>query len=142
MLMANSVEGRFPFLDHRVIEFANQLHPNIKMKVLNEKHLLKKAVTQYVPKSIVQRHKQPYRAPDIDAFFSGKTPDFVHELLSKDCLSRYGYFDSKKVELLMAKIKAGHAIGFKDNMAFIGILSTQVWHYNFIENFSKNLSRY
>ncbi|MGB5446211.1 MAG: asparagine synthase (glutamine-hydrolyzing), partial [Psychromonas sp.] len=85
MLMANSVEGRFPFLDHRVIEFANQLHPNIKMKVLNEKYLLKKAVAKYVPKSIVQRHKQPYRAPDIDAFFSGKTPDFVYELLSEAC---------------------------------------------------------
>ena len=141
MLMANSVEGRFPFLDHRVIEFANQLHPNIKMKVLNEKYLLKKTMGKYISKSIVQRHKQPYRAPDIAAFFSGKTPDFVHELLSKDCLSRYGYFDSKKVGLLMSKIKAGHAIGFKDNMAFIGILSTQVWHHHFIENFSNNLSR-
>ena len=111
------------------------------MKVLNEKYLLKKAVTQYVPKSIVQRHKQPYRAPDINAFFSGKTPDFVHELLSKDCLSRYGYFDAKKVAFLMAKIKAGHTIGFKDNMAFIGMLSTQVWHSKFIENFSDSLSR-
>ncbi len=128
MLMANSVEGRFPFLDHRVIEFANQLDPNIKMKVLNEKYLLKQAVKDYVPKSIIQRHKQPYRAPDIDAFFSGNTPDFVHEMLSKERLDRYGYFDSKKVALLLAKIKAGHAIGFKDNMAFIGMLSTQVWH--------------
>ncbi|MCW8996714.1 MAG: asparagine synthase (glutamine-hydrolyzing) [Psychromonas sp.] len=136
MLMANSIEGRFPFLDHRLIEFANQLHPNIKMKVLSEKYLLKKTMAQYIPKSIVQRHKQPYRAPDIDAFFSGNTPDFVYELLSRDCLSRYGYFDAKKVELLMAKIKAGHAIGFKDNMAFISILSTQIWHYNFIDNFS------
>jgi asparagine synthase (glutamine-hydrolysing) len=142
MLMANSVEGRFPFLDHRVIEFANQLHPNIKMKVLNEKYLLKKAVEQYIPKSIIQRHKQPYRAPDIDAFFSGKTPDFMQELLSQDCLTRYGYFDPKKVGLLMAKIRAGYTIGFKDNMAFIGILSTQVWHYNFIENFAAKFSKY
>ena len=140
MLMANSVEGRFPYLDHRVIEFANQLHPNIKMKVLNEKYLLKKAIARYIPRDIVQRHKQPYRAPDIAAFFSGKTPDYVHELLSKDCLSRYGYFDAKKVSLLIAKIKAGHAIGFKDNMAFIGILSTQVWHSLFIENFSNRNS--
>ncbi|HEY7865749.1 MAG TPA: asparagine synthase (glutamine-hydrolyzing) [Psychromonas sp.] len=139
MLMANSVEGRFPFLDHRVIEFANQLHPNIKMKVLNEKYLLKKAVAKYVPDSILRRHKQPYRAPDIAAFFSGKTPDYVHELMSRDCLARYGYFDAKKVQLLMAKIKAGHAIGFKDNMSFIGILSTQIWHNKFIENFSSNL---
>ena len=138
MLMANSIEGRFPFLDHRVIEFANQLHPSIKMKVLNEKYLLKKAMGKYLPASILQRNKQPYRAPDITAFFSGKTPDFVEELLSKDCLDRYGYFDSKKVERLITKIRKGRAIGFKDNTAFIGMLSTQVWHHHFIENFSKN----
>ena len=141
MLMANSVEGRFPFLDHRVIEFANKLNPNIKMKVLNEKYLLKKVINKYLPESIVKRHKQPYRAPDIGAFFSGKTPDFVYELLSKECISKFGYFDSKKVDLLMNKIKVGRAIGYKDNMAFVGILSTQVWHSNFIENYTKNFLR-
>lgn len=136
MLMANSVEGRFPFLDHRVIEFANQLPPNIKMKVLNEKNILKKAMQQHLPSSIVKRHKQPYRAPDIDAFFSTNTPEFVNDLLSSDCVTSYGYFDAKKVQLLLKKIRAGRAIGFKDNMAFIGILSTQVWHMNFIDNFA------
>ena len=44
MLMANSVEGRFPFLDHRLIEFANRLHPRYKMRVLREKYLLKEAM--------------------------------------------------------------------------------------------------
>ena len=46
MLMANSVEGRFPFLDHRLIEFANRLHPRYKMRVLREKHLLKEAMRE------------------------------------------------------------------------------------------------
>jgi len=44
MLMANSVEGRFPFLDHRLIAFANALHPRYKMRVLREKHLLREAM--------------------------------------------------------------------------------------------------
>ena len=82
MLMANSVEGRFPFLDHRVIEFAARLRPSIKMRALNEKYLLKRAMAGLVPASIIERHKQPYRAPDIPAFFSGKPPDYVTELLS------------------------------------------------------------
>lgn len=134
MLMKNSVEGRFPFLDHNVIEFANKLHPKLKMKVLNEKYLLKKALGQYIPKSIVQRHKQPYRAPDIAAFTKpdGNVVDFVADLLSADNLAASDYFDQKKVALLLRKIKAGRAIGYKDNMAFMGILSTQVWHSQFI----------
>ena len=65
MLMANSVEGRFPFLDHRLIEFANGLHPKYKMRGLNEKYLLKRALRPYLPEPTLARPKQPYRAPDI-----------------------------------------------------------------------------
>jgi asparagine synthase (glutamine-hydrolysing) len=135
MLMANSVEGRFPFLDHRVIEFANSIHPKYKMRALNEKYLLKKAFREYLPAEIIKRYKQPYRAPDIPAFFGGGTPAYATELLDKQKLRDYGYFEADKVERLIRKIQAGRAIGYKDNMALIGILSTQVWHYHFIENY-------
>ena len=133
MLMANSVEGRFPFLDHRVIEFANQLRPALKMKVLNEKYILKKAMAQYLPGSIVKRYKQPYRAPNLPAFFGRNTPDYVHDLLSKGALSESGYFNPAKVARLLAKIEKGHAIGNTDSMAFVGVLSTQMWHHLFIK---------
>ncbi len=138
MLMANSVEGRFPFLDHRVIEFANQLHPRHKMRVLNEKYLLKRVMRPYLPEAIVARHKQPYRAPDIPAFFSGGKTEYVRELLSPEVVSRYGYFDAAKVQRLYQKIERGRAIGYKDNMALVGILSTQLWHYHFVERFHEN----
>ena len=138
MLMSNSVEGRFPFLDHRVIEFANQLPPKLKMKVLNEKYLLKRAMGQYLPPSITKRYKQPYRAPDIPAFFGGHTPSYVDELLQPDVIDSYGYFDSARVGHLIRKIKAGRAVGYKDNMALVGMLSTQVWHHLFIENYQSN----
>jgi asparagine synthase (glutamine-hydrolysing) len=139
MLMTNSVEGRFPFLDHRVIEFANRLHPKYKMMGLNEKYILKKAMAHYLPASIVKRYKQPYRAPDIPSFFQGNTPEYIEELLSTETVNSYGYFDPARVGRLVTKIKNGRAIGYKDNMAFIGILSTQAWHHLFIENFNKNL---
>lgn len=135
MLMANSVEGRFPFLDHNVIEFANQLHPNLKMKVLNEKYLLKKSMKRYVPDEIINRHKQPYRAPDIPAFFHNQTPEYVDELLSESEIHDTGIFDKKKVSLLMRKIRAGKALGYKDNMAFMAILSTQLLNHLFIKKF-------
>jgi len=135
MLMRNSVEGRFPFLDHRVIEFANRLHPKYKMQGLNEKYILKKAMARYLPASIVNRYKQPYRAPDIPSFFQARTPEYVNTLLDADCVKKYGYFSAQRVGHLVNKIKNGRAIGYKDNMAFLAILSTQAWHHLFIENF-------
>jgi len=137
MLMANSVEGRFPFLDHRVIEFANRLNPHLKMRVLNEKYLFKQAMKSHLPRQILERHKQPYRAPDIPAFFSSNPPDYVDDLLSEEKLRRYGYFDAKKVGFLLKKASSGSSIAYKDNMALVGVLSTQLCHYFFIENFSQ-----
>ena len=132
MLMANSVEGRFPFLDHRVIEFANRLHPTMKMRGLNEKYLLKKALARHLPRETVARYKQPYRAPDIAAFFGeGGPPDYVRECLSAEALQASGYFDAQRVQHLLKKIEHGRAIGFKDNMAFLAVLSTQLWHREF-----------
>ena len=133
MLMASSVEGRFPFLDHRLIEFANALHPSHKMRVLREKHLLREAMREALPASIVQRTKQPYRAPDAAAFLAGRTPDYVNELTGRDALVRYGYFDPDKVSRLVAKLRRTRVTAPRDNMAFVGILSTQLWHAQFVE---------
>ena len=69
VMMGNGIEGRFPFLDHRLVEFAAQLPPRLKMCGLNEKHLLKQATKHLVPESIRNRTKQPYRAPDALSFF-------------------------------------------------------------------------
>ena len=139
MLMANSVEGRFPFLDHRVIEFANRLNPRLKMRVLNEKYLFKQAMKKQLPQQILERHKQPYRAPDIPAFFSANPPAYVDDLLSEEKLKRYGYFDAQKVGFLLKKARRGSSIAYKDNMALVGVLSTQLCHYFFIEEFSQTI---
>lgn len=139
MLMANSVEGRFPFLDHRVIEFANRLNPRLKMRVLNEKYLFKQAMKNQLPREILERHKQPYRAPDIPAFFSTHPPAYVDDLLSEDKLKHYGYFDPQKVGFLLKKVRHGSSIAYKDNMALVGVLSTQLCHYFFIDQFSQTI---
>ena len=110
------------------------------MRVLNEKYLLKKAMQQYLPQRIVRRYKQPYRAPDIPAFFQQGSPDYVDELMGIDTIKDYGYFDAQKVHRLIQKIKHGRAIGYKDNMAFVAILSTQVWHYLFVKNYQKHVN--
>ena len=68
MLMAHSVEGRFPFLDRHVAALAESLPPSYKLRVLDEKHVLKRAAAELVPADIVRRPKQPYRAPDALSF--------------------------------------------------------------------------
>jgi len=132
MLMANSVEGRFPFLDHRLIEFATRLHPRYKMRVLREKWLLKQAMRKALPESILNRHKQPYRAPDAAAFLGPSMPEYVKELTSEAMITRYGYFDPVKVSRLITKLGRSKVPAARDNMAFIGVLSTQIWHATFV----------
>ena len=136
MLARHSVEGRFPFLDHRVIEFANQLPPKLKMRAMNEKYLLKKAMAKYLPESIVARHKQPYRAPDVLTLVNHKMK-FVDELLSESWLTKTGYFDAKKTGMLWKKANSGRNITNSESQALIGILTTQITHALFVENISK-----
>lgn len=138
--MAHSVEGRFPFLDYRVAEFAAALPPRLKMKVLNEKYLLKRCAGGLIPPAVKRRTKQPYRAPEGKCFFpsNGRNPslEYVDEMLSSARIRRNGVFDSAAVGKLAGKMRNGQAIGVRDNMALVGILSTQLILDQFIEGFS------
>ncbi|HEY1890291.1 MAG TPA: asparagine synthase (glutamine-hydrolyzing) [Steroidobacteraceae bacterium] len=130
--MAHSVEGRVPYLDHRVIEFLNALSPRYKLRALHEKVLLRGALRRILPESILKRVKQPYRAPDSRSFFQGERPlPYVQELLSESNLRRTGYFHPQSVGRLLDKCRTGRALGAGDNMAFVAVLSTQLLHQHF-----------
>jgi asparagine synthase (glutamine-hydrolysing) len=143
MAMAHSVEGRFPFLDYRVVEFASRLSPQLKMKVLNEKYLLKAAIGDLIPRTIRNRHKQPYRAPDSQSFLTGgketKLFEYVEELLAPRAIKDGGVFDPGAVGKLLAKARQGQIVSMKDNMALVGILSTQLVIDRFIKNFPRSV---
>ena len=125
--MAASIEGRYPFLDHTLVEFANRLPPQWKIHGLSEKHVLRKALAGLLPQDILQRTKQPYRAPDSQSFFvDGRPLDYVADAFDPDGLRASGLFDVEAVGRLYAKARAGRATGFADNQAFVGILSTRL----------------
>ena len=70
---------------------------------------------------------------DSASFFDGGVPvDYVAELLSPGSISQAGYFDPAAVGRLLGKCRAGRAIGFADNMAFVAILSTMLLHEQFV----------
>jgi asparagine synthase (glutamine-hydrolysing) len=134
---ANSVEGRYPFLDHRVVEFAAKIPPWYKIMGLKEKLVLKKAMIKELPPEITERVKQPYMAPDSNSFFQPESPSYIEEMLSEQTLERAGVFNSAFVTKLKAKCaRLYHAhLSFKDNMSFIGILSTQLLIDQYIDKF-------
>ncbi|RYY03786.1 MAG: asparagine synthase (glutamine-hydrolyzing) [Gammaproteobacteria bacterium] len=131
MLAKNSVEGRFPFLDHTLIEFANRLPPKIKMKAMQEKNILRKMAQRYLPPEISQRHKQPYRSPNVSASQGSLFGSGLAEYLSEEQLNHAGLFDSKKVSLLIKKARGDKPLNTAESQALTGILTTQILHQQF-----------
>jgi asparagine synthase (glutamine-hydrolysing) len=132
MAMANSIEGRYPFLDHRVIEFCMKLNPDLKLNGLNEKYLLKKMMKGRLPKSILNRPKQAYRAPIRSAFFSEDIPNYLKDMLSEKKLIDFGIFNPEYVNQLKKKMELNKQISEIDNMAITAVLSTQILYDLFI----------
>ncbi|TCR64636.1 asparagine synthase (glutamine-hydrolyzing) [Bosea sp. BK604] len=127
MAMAHGIEGRFPFLDHRLVEFAAGLPPQMKLKGLVEKHILRDATKDLLPPAIGRRPKQPYRAPDSQSFVGPGARDYVGAMLGSAAIGAGGLFNPKAVAKLHEKCSRQPASGFRDNAAFVGILSTQLW---------------
>jgi asparagine synthase (glutamine-hydrolysing) len=134
MLMANSVEGRFPFLDLELARLADSLPPSYKLRVLDEKHVLKRVGAGLLPAEILARKKQPYRAPDALSFGAPDTPEWAREVASEDALAASGVFEPKAARGLLDKCFSGGDGQFSnaDNMAAVGILSTQLLHEQFV----------
>ena len=131
MAMAHGVEGRFPFLDHRLFEFAAALPTRSKLRGLEEKEILRRWSGQILPHSVRQRPKQPYRAPDVPAFFAADRPDYVDALLDASELKAAGIFDPRGVGGLLKRCQSGRPIGVRESQALVAILSTQLWHQEF-----------
>ena len=128
MLMGNSVEGRFPFLDHRVAEFAARLPDRAKLPGLREKYILRRAVQPLLPAEIVRREKRPYRAPILRAFMGPRAPAYVGDLLESGRLREAGVFAPGALEQLVQKCRR-NADGFvseSDEMALVGALSVML----------------
>ena len=128
MLMAHSVEGRFPFLDREVVELAQRLPDAHKLRGLDEKHVLKRVAAELVPGPIAQRPKQPYRAPDAAAFAGPEAPDWIGAVLSEEAIRRAGVLAPEPVARLWKKARerAGRGLSNTDNMGLVAALSIQL----------------
>ena len=130
--MAHGVEGRFPFLDHRVFGLAAELPAERKLAGLEDKVALRDLAGRLLPAEIASRPKQPFRAPEVAPFFAPGSPGWVEELLGPAALEESGFWDAERVAGLVRRCREGRATGVREGMALVGVLSTQLWYQEFL----------
>lgn len=127
--MANSLEARSPFLDHKVIEFAASLPESLKMRRLETKSLLKKVAARLVPREVIYRRKMGFGVP-VGKWFRNEMKDFVRDtLLSPTALSR----GVVRPEVLTKYVNE-HIAGSRDHSFQIWtFLMLELWFQRFID---------
>lgn len=129
MSLAHGVEGRYPFLDPRVVEAAFSYPDDFKLNGFSQKHLLREAFRGKLPVQVLDRPKQPYNAPDLRAFWrNGSLTECASHFLSPEEISKCGLFDTKSVARFLRKFETGlpEQIGYRDNMIITFLLSSQM----------------
>jgi asparagine synthase (glutamine-hydrolysing) len=123
MALANSIEARYPFLDLDVVEVATEIPPGLQLKGLVEKHILRMAAENLVPKEILEREKYAFLAPG-SPYLLNQNIEWINDLLSSDRIKREGYFNPAIIEKLKARYtKKGFALNlpFESDLLIIVI---------------------
>jgi asparagine synthase (glutamine-hydrolysing) len=116
-----------------LFEFAASLPTSSRLRGLREKEVLRRWASRILPPRIKARAKQPYRAPDAPSFFGPGAPEWIGDVVTPEALNRVGVFAPRAVAGLLRRCAAGVVTGFRENQALVGVLSTQLWHAQFIE---------
>lgn len=102
--MGQSLEGRLPFLDHKLFEFLRTLPVSMKIHGDNEKFILKEAMKPYITDTIYNRHKHPFVAPPVSRFADSGVHSLVREKLASKNFSNLAFYDQKKVLALFDRL--------------------------------------
>lgn len=102
MVMAHSVEGRYPFLDLEVVDLARRMPPDLKVRDMTAKYVVRRMAAGVIPQQIVAREKFGFRAPGSPFLLQRRVP-WVEDLLSAERIRRQGFFDAGLVERLKAR---------------------------------------
>jgi len=130
MCMAHGLESREPFLDYRLVEFAAELPPGMKLRnFIHKKYLLKAAMRGKLPREIIWRKKAGFNVPNA-RWIKGGMKTFIMDHLSSSRIKRMGILDERTIQ----KILADHFNEKSDNSHQIwGLLTLMIWHTLFME---------
>jgi asparagine synthase (glutamine-hydrolysing) len=132
--MASGVEGRYPFLDHRVLEWTASVPEHRKLSGLRDKVAVRELARRVLPDAAARRPKQPYRAPEIRPFFPARgAPSWVRDLLDPAEISRAGVFAPSAVAGLVRRAEEGRVSAQREAFALVGVISTQAFITTFCD---------
>jgi asparagine synthase (glutamine-hydrolysing) len=129
LTMAASLEARVPLLDHKLVEFAAQLPPQLKINGLVRKYLLKRVSSKWLPPENINRKKKGFPVP-VPEWLRGSARPFMRDLLNPSRIRERGLFNPDFVERLMTE----HEQGAADHASTIyGLLSLELWQQQFMD---------
>ena len=128
MTMANSVELRVPFLDHRVLEFAASLPGKYKVRGFTTKYIVKKILDDRVPQDILRRRKAGFPVP-YESWLRTDLRDWLHGILLDGKTLARGYFERGCIERLISEdLRSG---GYSKEL--FSLVTLELWHRAFLE---------
>jgi asparagine synthase (glutamine-hydrolysing) len=128
MSMAHSIETRVPLLDHKLVEFAATIPPEMNLRRGTTKYILKRAMRGILPGSIIDRPKRGFAVP-LGYWFRGKLGSYVRDLLLGDSSRRRGFFNGRYIENLVARHERGENL----DLQLWTLISFELWSRAFLD---------
>jgi asparagine synthase (glutamine-hydrolysing) len=128
MSMAHSIEVRVPLLDHKLIEFAATIPPNLKLRNGTTKYIFKQAMRGMLPDEVIDRPKKGFAVP-LRRWFRGQLNSFVHDLLLSDTVRQRGIFNTEYI----AQLLKWHEEGRNLDMQLWTLISFELWCREFLD---------
>jgi len=127
--MANSLEARSPFLDHKFLEFSAKMPSNLKIKCFANKYILKKALKGKIPDEILNREKMGFGVP-VGKWFKNELKQYIYGILLSEKHIKRGHFKKDAIKRILDE----HCNGRINNGAKIwDLLNLELWHRIFID---------
>jgi asparagine synthase (glutamine-hydrolysing) len=128
MSMAHSIETRVPLLDHKLVEFAATIPPELNLRGGTTKYVLKRAMRGILPERIINRPKQGFAVP-LGYWFRGKLGPYVRDLLLGESAGRRGFFNGPYIERLVAQHEKGRNL----DLQLWTLISFELWARVFLD---------
>jgi asparagine synthase (glutamine-hydrolysing) len=132
MSMAHSIETRVPLLDHKIVEFAATIPPEMHLRGGSTKYVLKQAMRGILPDGIIDRKKQGFALP-LTYWFRGKLGTYVRDLLLGESARRRGFFNGPYIESLVARHEKGQNL----DLQLWTLISFELWARVFLDRVVK-----
>jgi asparagine synthase (glutamine-hydrolysing) len=129
MSMAHSIETRVPLLDHKLVEFAAKIPPEMQIRDMRTKHIFKSAMKGILSDNIIDRPKHGFAVP-LGSWFRGKLDDFARDILLSSRSRQRGIFNPRYVETLLTR----HSEGRELELHLWTLISFELWCRRFLDS--------